>query len=263
MLKAAPMPPVAATEPDRGTLCRNCGSALPAGKSACPSCGAAHGEGNRCPHCNTVADVAPHGALGFRCLVCGGPRIALDLADVSLGSQTNQALATAGTEQTKHLMFSAAGYFLSGMGALALLLAAVVELTVSPGVAATIAAYLAAAVPFAAGLFSLAGARAARRRRTDALRVAQVSALSDVQAVKGALSAATVAQLMRISPERAELLLAEASVASMLEELPAARLRVEAPAPTLPSGSSEPAQTELSESESEPAATTVRGDTEN
>jgi hypothetical protein len=255
------MPPVAPTEADRATPCRNCGQALPPGKSVCASCGAAQGEGNRCPHCNTLADVTPHTALGFRCLVCGGPRIALDSADVSLGPQTNQALANAGAEQTKHLMFSAAGYFLSGMGALALIIAAVVELTVSPGVAATIAAYLAAAVPFGAGLFSLASARAARKRRGEALRVAQVNALSDVQAAKGALSAQSVAQLMRINPERAELLLAEASVASMLEEVPAARLRVEAPAPT-GQGPSEPQAPETELGERQPPGKTMRGDTE-
>lgn len=254
------MPPVAPTEPDRATPCRNCGQALPSGKSACPSCGAAQGEGNRCPHCHALADVAPHAALGFRCLVCGGPRVALDSADVSLSAQTNQALANAGTEQTKHLMFSAAGYFLAGMGALALLLAAVVDVSASPGLVATIAVYLAAAVPFAAGLFSLAGARAARKRRAEALRVAQIGALSDVQAVKGALSPAGVAQLMRISPERAELLLAEASVASMLNEVPAARLRVEALAPASPRPEQEPPATELSQSE--PPGKTLRADTE-
>ena len=255
------MPPVAPTEAERATPCRNCGQALLSGKSVCASCGAAQGEGNRCPHCNTVADVAPHAALGFRCLVCGGPRIALDTADVSQGAQTNQALANAGAEQTKHLMFSAAGYFLSGMGALALIVATVVDLTVSPGVAATIAAYLAAAVPFGAGLFALSGARAARKRRGEALRVAQVHALSDVQAVKGALSAPNVAQLMRISPERAELLLAEASVASMLEEVPTARLRVEAPAPTSP-GPTELQGPETELGENEPPRKTMRGDTE-
>jgi|GEM_PF-5124246 len=261
MLKAAPMPPVAAREPDRETPCRTCGQPLAPGKSVCASCGAAQGEGNRCPHCNTLADVEPDAALGFRCLVCGGPRIALDSAEVSLSARTNQALANAGTEQTKHLMFSAAGYLLAGMGALALVVAAIVELAVKPGVAAIIAAYLAAAVPFAAGLFSLAGARAARKRRGEALRLAQVSAVSDVQAVKGALSAADAAELLRIGPERAELLLAEASVASLLEEVPATRLRVEAPAPTRP-GPTELQAPETELSDNEPPRQTTRGDTE-
>ena len=253
------MPPAARTELDPGTPCRNCGQALPPGKSACPACGAAHGEGNRCPHCHSIADVEPHGVLGFRCLVCGGPRILLDSADVGLSAQTNAALGNAGSEQTKHLMFSAGGFFLSGMGALALLISGVVELSAAPGVGAMLAAYSAAAVPLATGLFALNRAAAARKRRSEALRSAQLGALSDVQAVVGALSAARVVQLLRVSPERAELLLAEASVASMLEEAPSPRLRVAAPTPTSP-GASEPhaTNTELGE----PAARTVRGDTE-
>ena len=260
MLKAAPMPPVARTELDPGTPCRNCGQALVPGKSACPACGAAHGEGNRCPHCHSIAEVEPHGALGFRCLVCGGPRIALDSAELSLSAQTNVALSRAKSEQTKHLMLSAGGFLLSGMGALALLLCVVVELTASPGVGAMLAAYFAAAVPLATGLFALNRAAAARKQRSEALRTAEVSALSDVQAVVGALSAARVVQLLRISPERAELLLAEASVASMLEEAPAPRLRVAAPTPTRPASATENhgIETEIGE----PAGKTVRGDTE-
>jgi len=69
-----------------------------------------------------------------------------------------------------------------------------------------------------------------------------------------------VVQLLRISPERAELLLAEASVASMLEEAPAPRLRVAAPTPTRPASATENhgLETEIGE----PAGKTVRGDTE-
>jgi hypothetical protein len=81
-----------------------------------------------------------------------------------------------------------------------------------------------------------------------------------VQAVKGPLSAAGVAQLMRISPERAELLLAHASVASLLNEVPAARLRVEAP--SLSAGPTEREAPETVLSQSEPRGKTMHGDTE-
>src|SRR4051812_37828668 len=101
------MPPVARTElePEHGAPCRNCGQALPAGQSVCPACGAAEGEANRCPHCHAIADVQPHRTLGFRCLVCGGPRVALGLSNVTLSPRTGAALTSAGTEQTKHVMF--------------------------------------------------------------------------------------------------------------------------------------------------------------
>lgn len=228
------MPPVARTElePPGPLPCRNCGQALPAGSSVCSACGAAQGEANRCPHCHATADVEPHPTLGFRCLVCGGPRVALGVPNVALSQRTNGVLTGAGREQTKHLMFSAAGFMLAGMGALALLVATVVVLSAATGPLSTLALFAAASVPLAAGAAALVGARAARRRRGEALRAAELSALVDMLAVTGPLDAAKVAELMRITPERAELLLASASVESLLAAAPA-RLRVEAPGATV------------------------------
>jgi hypothetical protein len=188
--------------------------------------------------------------------VCGGPRVALDAAGVSPSERTRAALVGAASEQTKHMMFSAAGFLLTGMGLLALLIASVVVLSAAPGLVPTIATYFGSAVPLVAGLFCLSRAAAARTLRNAALRRAQVSALADAQTVTGALDARRAAELMRISPERAELLLAEASVAALLEEVPAPRLRVEAPAAGVLAGGN---------SETEHGAThdkTAAGDTE-
>jgi hypothetical protein len=252
--------PAARTELAPEPTCRNCGQALPEGQAVCLACGAAHGAANRCPHCEALADVEPHSALGFRCLVCGGPRIALDVADVTLSSRTRGALTTAGSEQTKHVMFSAVGFLLTGMGTLSLVIATLVLLTASPGLAVTLATYLAALVPVAAGLFALSRAGLARKLRGEALRTAQISALGDVQAVTGPLDAARVAQLMRLSPERCELLLAEASIAALLDEAPAPRLRVEAPPATVLGNAAELA--EAAAQPNQPPARSVRGDTE-
>jgi hypothetical protein len=220
------MSPAARTELDPSATCRACGRALPAGSAVCPGCGAAHGETNRCPHCNAIADVEPHAGLGFRCLVCGGPRVALDVAGVTPGAPTLSALRVAAERQTEHVMYTAAGLVLSGMGALALVIATLVVLAASPGLVPTLAAYLGALVPTAAGLAALARAASARQRRGQSLRAAEVAALADVQAVTGVLDAKRVAEIMRLPPERAELLLAEASVASLLEQAPAPRVRV-------------------------------------
>ncbi len=264
VLEPASMPPAARIEPelDNRAPCRNCGQPLPPGQSVCSGCGAAHGDANRCPHCNAVADVEPHGALIFRCLVCGGPRVALDVAGVTPSARTEGALVNAGSEQTKHVMFSAAGLFLSGMGALALLIATVVVLSASPGLVPTLATYFAASVPLVAGLLALSRASTARNLRAEALRTAQISALGDVQAVTGQLDAKRVTELMRLSHERAELLLAEASIAALLNEAPppAPRLRVEGPAPTV---LGRPIELEQKTTEpGEPSGATIRGDTE-
>lgn len=264
VLEPAPMPPVARTElePQTHGRCRNCGQTLPPGQSVCPACGAAHGEANRCPHCDAIADVEPHRALGFRCLVCGGPRVALDVAGVTPSARTTSSLVSAGSEQTKHVMFSAAGLLLTGMGGLSLLIATVVVLAASPGLLPALAAYAAASVPLIAGLFALSRAATARALRNEALRTAQISALGDVQAVTGQLEAQRVVELMRLTPERAELLLAEASVAALLNEAPppAPRVRVAPPAPTVLSDptSLEPRPTELGDPPIDP----TRGDTE-
>jgi hypothetical protein len=226
MLKPAAMPPAASTELEVTATCRTCGQALAPGSAICQRCGAAHGAANRCPHCDVVADVEPHAALGFRCLVCGGPRVALDLQGVAPSARTNDALRSAAKEQLQQSMLAAAGFALAGMGALSLLVATVAVLATGPSALLTVAAYVASVVPLATGVFALTKAARARKLRTEALLRARVSALGDVQAVTGLLAVERVSAVLRISPEAAELLLAEASVASYLNEAPQPRARV-------------------------------------
>lgn len=210
----------------------------------------------QCPHCHVVADVQPHAALGFSCLVCGGPRLALDLPDAAFGPQVEQLLTSAGREQTKHIMYTAAGSLLLAMGALALVLVSGVVLIAEPGALPSLAAYVGASVPLLSGLAALVGAAKARTARGQALRQAQVHALAQLQAQRGPLEAPRAAQILRISPERAELALAEASVATLLEEAPAPRLRVAAPPATVLSTPDDLAEATA------PPAVTQRGDTE-
>lgn len=258
MLEPPTMPPPARTALDPRAACHACGRALPPDSAVCTGCGAANGEANRCPHCHAVADVEPHAPLGFRCLVCGGPRVALNISSVVPSPATQAALASAAKRQTEQLAYTSAGLVLVAMGALALLIATVVVAAATPGVVPTIAAYLGALVPVLGGALALARGATARTRRGEALHAAQVSALGDVQAVTGVLDAARVAEVMRLPPERAELLLAEASVASLLEQAPAPRVRV------LASGATElgPMPLEEAQSEGRPSARAVRGDTE-
>jgi hypothetical protein len=210
----------------------------------------------QCPHCHVVADVQPHAALGFSCLVCGGPRLALDLPDATLSPQTEQLLTRAGTEQTKHIMYTAAGSLLVAMGALAIALVSGVVVIAEPGALPSLAAYAGASVPLLSGLAALIGAAKARTVRRQALRQAQVHSLAELQAQHGQLDATRAAQILRVSPERAELLLAEASVATLLEEAPAPRLRVAAAPATVLSTPDDLAEATA------PPATAQRGDTE-
>jgi hypothetical protein len=249
------MQPTHGTVAGAGSPCRACGAVLPADKSVCAACGAAQGEENRCPHCTAIADVQSHPTLGFVCRVCGGPRVAVDARFAVPSHTTTTALVAAGREQTKHLMFSAAGLLLGGMGALGLIIAAVVVLAASPGLVPSLAAFLAASVPFAAGLLALRRAAQARARRAEALHSARVAALGDVQAVTGPLDATRAAELLRLDPEQAELLLAERSVLALLKGEPEPRLRVEPPQATVLDDS-------VTEAETGPQTEKQRGQTE-
>jgi len=252
------MPPAAVTTLDPRAACHACGQPLPPQSAVCPGCGAAHGESNRCPHCHAVADVEAHAALGFRCLVCGGPRVALDVSGVTSSAATRAALSTANERHAENVAYSGGGLAVLALGALALVLTTVVVATTSAGVLPSLAGYVGALVPVILGLLSLARGARARKQRGDALHSAQVSALADVQAVTGVLDARRVAEIMRLTPERAELLLAEASVASLLDQVPPPRVRVGSVQATEPGSLLDEAHRE----QEGPGARTVRGDTE-
>lgn len=53
--------------------CSVCGTAIPAGATRCPGCGAVFGEANRCPHCHAIAAARPS-KDGLVCMACGKPR---------------------------------------------------------------------------------------------------------------------------------------------------------------------------------------------
>jgi hypothetical protein len=155
-------------------------------------------------------------------------------------------------------MFSAAGLLLAAMGGLSLLIATVVLLAASPGLVPTLATYAAAAVPLVAGLYALSRAATAARCAAKRLRSAQISALGDVQAVTGRSTPAR-RRADALTPERAELLLAEASVARLLNEAGRAAAARRAPAATV--GAAPPSSSTTTEL-GEPANAHARGDTE-
>jgi hypothetical protein len=126
------------------------------------------------------------------------------------------------------LVLSAAGFSLLGVGGLSLLVASAVLLAASPGLLLTLLTLLACCVPLAGGAWGLMRAAATRRARGEALYTARSGALADAQAVLGPLDAQQAAQLLRIDADQAELLLAEASVASLLEQAAPPRMRVAA-----------------------------------
>jgi LSD1 subclass zinc finger protein len=187
---------------------------------------------HRCPHCNALAELEPNRQLGFSCLVCGGPRLPLNLPEgapaVELSSSTQNSLKIAAKHHTRQLMFRLAGWFLLGLFGLTALIATLVVLLASPGVVLSVLSAVLAAAPGVTAFMAFAQAAGLRRLRAAALHEAELGGLADVQAALGPLDAARAAEIFGITGEHAELLLAEASVGAMLGALPEPRVRVAA-----------------------------------
>jgi hypothetical protein len=199
-------------EPGPGGTCRVCGASLGAG-ARCGTCGAAYGEANRCPHCRAVTDVEPHAGLGFRCRVCGGPRVPVDDPTTLRSGREIRLLAQVRRDDVRASLFRAGGAVLFASFGLSLLVTLFVLSVASPGLFGTFAALAACSVPLILASYAWRKGGKARAAAKDALDQAWLLVASDVARSKGKeLEAAELAKALRIDEARAEQLLAELSV---------------------------------------------------
>ena len=200
-------------EPGPGTTCRVCGAPLSPDSNVCARCGAAWGEGNRCPHCRTVSDVEPHPRLRFRCRVCGGPRVPLDDPGVRRSGREIRLLEQARRAFLRSSLFRAGGAVLLGSFGLSLLVTLFVLSVAAPGLIGSLGALFACAVPLALGVYALRKAASTQHESELALDQAWLLVASDLLRERGSeLKADELARALRIDEVRAELLLAELSV---------------------------------------------------
>jgi hypothetical protein len=187
-----------------------CGSKLADDSLRCTNCGAAYGEKNRCPHCKSVADVEPSDALGFRCRVCGGPRVPVDDARVVQSGREIPLLERAQRARVKRAGYRVAAGVVGGFGALSVLVSLLVLALVNPGIFGVIGMLMVTAVPFV--LAALAFGRAGRETRELEQTLDQAWSLvaSDVLSSVGReLTAGELAKALRVSEPRADELLAK------------------------------------------------------
>ena len=200
--------PAITGEPGPGGTCRVCGSKLAEGSLHCGWCGATYGEGNRCPHCRAVADVEET-PEGFRCKVCGGPRIPLADPGVVKSGREVPLLQKAQRLRMRGAAWTLGAIFAGSAALLALLLAVAVLAIASAGIVGTAATGVVVAVPFVIAWLAWARARAAKRERASAVEEAWTMVASDVlRDREKELSAAELARALRVSEPRAEVLLA-------------------------------------------------------
>jgi hypothetical protein len=160
-----------------------------------------------------VADVEPRGPFGFRCRVCGGPRIPVDDATVVRTGREIPVLKRVQRERVRLNMWRVGALVLGLSGLLALLVATAVLLIASPGALLTLLTLGFAAVPLL--LAPLAWSRSSKHQQqvADQLRQARALVASDVLLSRGQeLSAAELGRLLRLDEAAADHVLTELSV---------------------------------------------------
>lgn len=190
------------------TACPACGVTAVVG-GVCGRCGWASPEGNRCPHCGSVARVEPRGdGAGQRwvCGVCGGPRIP--------GGRGGPAAEIALREARAFLSRATRSSAASILWGLFAAFTTLVLLAAWPAaLAAKIVLFALAAGP--AALAARARARVAKAR--DAARGAEdrawLAAAEDVaKKTRAGVTAAELARELQIDAARADKLLTELTV---------------------------------------------------
>jgi hypothetical protein len=190
------------------TTCPACG-AIAVASGVCGRCGWASPEGNKCPHCGSVARVEPRGEgkdLRWVCGVCGGPRIP--------GGRGGPAASTSLREARASLARAARSRASSWVWGLMAAFTTLVLVAAWPAaLVAKIILFALAAGPAALAARSRARASKAAAAAGEAEARAWLAAAEDAAKTKpSGITAAELATELRIDPARAEKLLTELAV---------------------------------------------------
>jgi hypothetical protein len=215
-----------AVEPAPPEACSACGGPLDA-LGRCNKCGAVFGEAYRCPLCQALSDVEAHPTLYFCCRACGGPRIPPSAGPPS--ERETALLKSARAAQMRAGAYRAGSVFALVSGLLSLLVTNVVLLATSPAALAKVFALFASSVPLLLSFIAFRRAAEHKKALDQALQQAWLSAAGRVaERAGGGVSAAALAEALRIAEPRAELLLAELSVQDFVQppHAPSEKVRV-------------------------------------
>ncbi len=166
----------------------------------------------RCPHCRTTASATFARGGGYRCKLCGGPRVVSSDTELVLSGNELAPLTEARRAARARWLWFAASAATGTLGVGALVFATVLILLFEPAAFATALLLGAAVIPLLFCLWTFTRSRGARAASQRALHEARLGALRDALASGRELRAADVTRLLALPPEQSELLLAELNV---------------------------------------------------
>jgi hypothetical protein len=189
--------------------CRVCAAEVPGGAVRCPSCGAAQGKLDPCPHCRAQAGASLDAELRYVCDACGGPRVPRLDPTVAYSGREVPLLRKADAARKGRAGWRA-GAVASGVLLPFVLLVLGALLLIFGASAGLVLMGLVVSAPIGAFL-AMALSRAAARGReiAPALDAAWIAVATDVaQQSQGALNAQGLAQRLGIEEPQAEELMA-------------------------------------------------------
>ena len=233
--------------------CRACAVEVPTGAVRCPSCGAAQGKLDPCPHCRAQAGASPDAELRYVCDVCGGPRVPRLDGAVAYSGREMPLLRKAEAARKGRAGWRAAA-IASGLLLPMVLLSFGGLLLVFGASAGLVITALLLSAPIGAFLaMALSRAGACGSEIPPALDAAWIAVATDVaQQSGGALDARGLAQRLGIEEPQAEELMA---LLDVNEAMAGPRLRVAPPraSPHPPHPPHPPGATQLASVEEEAA----------
>lgn len=194
------------------TSCRACSKPIAPGENRCGACGSPQSDDIQCPLCGAVANTSPDAEFGYKCDVCGGPRVPVADSRVSTGGREGELLRVA--DKARHdrakrralaIGLGVVGAGLLGIGLVTSLLFATLGVPVAVlGAFSFVGAYLAAQSGQRAG-------KAIPAAIDGAWEAAAAAAVDSL----GTATAETLAKALGIELSRAEELLARLEVSDL------------------------------------------------
>jgi hypothetical protein len=176
-----------------------------------------------CPHCGVQAGVEEDGDE-FRCLVCGGPRIVIDVEIERPGGDTPH-LQEAKRLKRSSAFWAIGGTALGGVTAVSAATALLFYLLANPGLVASAGLAIVVAIPLMLSLYAWSKAKSLTGQVQSELANARRIAVSEVLTARPGIEAPELSKIFRTSEDAALQLIAEAQVDSMLRA-PEPRYRV-------------------------------------
>lgn len=200
--------------PEAKTTCRACSKPIRPGAVKCEACGSPQSDAVKCPLCGSVANASPESEFGYRCDVCGGPRVPVADTRVVLSGRTSDHLLRADLARHERAKARAAAMGTGVVGAGLVLFGAAATLFFGPllGIPLVLLGMLA----FGGTAFGLSRSASHGKGIQPAIDAAWESAAADVVASLGSATAPRLAEALGIPETRAEELLAQLEISNLV-----------------------------------------------